>query len=192
MLRRLMPLALLVALVVPFTGSKVSGAAPAGPGCPAGRVSVAMDAASLPGGRWSVTDGCLAPDAFYEVELAGHRLVLALTEANYDDGHRGRLAVAALTTPDGRAASLVGVEDHATGLVRWAYAEGRHAAGPGHTAVHGEGVTDAPEDPAAVEVQVHGRGADLMTAPGPVAEQVRHLVLGALEQLTAGGVPAGG
>src|SRR5690606_32929283 len=137
----------------PLFGVRPAGASPArtsasSAGCDGGLVSATVAAASLPGGRWSVTDGCLPRDAFYRVELAGHRLLLGLAEVAYDDGHLGRIALATVATPEGLAISLVGVEDLATGFVRWAYAEGTAENTPGGSRTVGSGVTDLPEEAA--------------------------------------------
>lgn len=152
------------------------------PGC-AAEVSAAVTAASLPGGRWSVADGCLLHEAFYEVELAGYRLVLGLAEVGYDQGHHGRIALASLTAPEGLAASLVGVEDAATGLVRWVYAEGSATTTTDDVRFTGEGISDASDEPATLDLSVSGEGIDLLSAEGGIPGQVREVILDAVSSL---------
>ena len=181
MRRRVVPL-LLSSLLVAGGVAAPGASAMLGTPC-AGMVDLELSAVSLPGGERSLTDGCLRADAFFEVELAGHRLVLALTEVDWSDGSAGRLALATLSAPDGRAASLVGVEDAAAGSVRWVYGEGAHRSGDGSTSITSEGVTDLADDPASSEIRIEGRGADLLTAPGPAVEAVRGLVQEAVAAL---------
>lgn len=183
MTRRVAPLAVLLALLV----AAVPGPAGATTGtidpCPGAHLDVSLHSDALPGGVRSVDDGCLLPGAHYEVEVAGYRLVLGLAEVDYREGGRGRLAVATLSLPDGAAATLVGAEDAATGSVRWVYAEGEHEAAPAVTTWRGDGIADVEDAPATAAVSIRGRGADLMSAPGPVAAEVRALVLGAVSAL---------
>ena len=65
----------------------------------------------------------------------------------------------------------------------WVYAEGDHEGAPEASAWRGEGIADVEDAPATAAVSIQGRGADLMTAPGPVAAEVRSLVLGAISTL---------
>ena len=186
MVLRIATITLLLALAGALVPGGASASEPTGSAaasCAGARIDLSLSSPSLPGGAWSVDDGCLPAGAHFEVELAGYRLVLALGEVEYDQGHRGRLVLAALSLPGGGAASLVGVEDAVTGLVRWAYAEGTQSAAAGATTWRGDGLTDADDASAHLEVSVRGRGADLMTAPGPVAEVVRSLVLDAVARL---------
>jgi hypothetical protein len=152
--------------------------------CTGGRVTVGLATGSLPGGRWSAEDACIPSEAFYEVNIAEHRLVLALTVVDYGDGRIGRLAVATLTTPEAFAVSLVGVEDEATGFVRWAYAEGTHSGSDGVLGFAGSGLTDVADEPAEVELTITGIGTDLLTADNEVAEDIRTVLFDAVERLT--------
>lgn len=178
---------LAVVIAVVAMPGQLAGAAPAKqPACDGAVISAEVRAASLPGGSYRVNDACVPREAFFEVGMAGFRLALGLGAVNYEDGHFGRIAFAALTAPDGRALTLVGVEDPTVDLVRWALAQGTHSEGPVGTAVTGEGPTDAPgavEETARVDLAVAGTGTDLMTARGEVPEMLRDLVLDAVEQL---------
>lgn len=172
--------------VIAAPGRSVGAATAQADLCHGAVVSSQVSAASLPGGAYSVTDACIPQDAFYETGLAGYRLQLGMGLADYDDGHSGRIAFAALTAPDGQAFSLVGVEDPALELVRWALAGGTHSQGSQGTSLVGEGPTDAPgtvEETARVELTVDGTGTDLMTASGEVPEMLRDIVLDAVEHL---------
>lgn len=180
-------LAGVLATAVPAAASApVAATSPAAVPCAGATVSATVRAESLPGGSWSVSEGCVAREAFYEVGLAGYRLLLGLGVVTYDDGHVGRIAFAAVTAPDGDALSLVGVDDPDADVARWALTQGTHSEGVAGTAVVGDGVTDAPgagEERAHVELSVAGTGTDLMTATGEVPETVRSVVLDAIEQL---------
>jgi len=182
MVRRLTPLAIVLALLAALPGAAGASGAVGEP-CPGARLDVSVHSDALPRGQRSVEGGCLLPVAHYEVEVAGYRLVLGLAEVDYREGGRGRLAVGTLSLPDGAAATLVGTEDAATGSVRWVYVEGDHAGAPAATTWRGEGIADVADAPATAVVSIRGRGADLMTAPGPVAAEVRALVLGAISTL---------
>jgi hypothetical protein len=129
-----------------------------------GRVSTALTTDELPGGEWSVSDGCLTPDAFYEYHDGPIRAQAALTTVTYDDGHVGRVAVGMLTLGDGVGLSIVGVEDSATGLVKWSAVLGDYVRTGDTASVTGAGVTLFPTEPAALDVSVSGTGTDILEA----------------------------
>ena len=77
----------------------------------------------------------------------------------------------------------VGVEDAATGLVRWVYAEGSATATTDDVAFSGEGISDAPDELASLELSVSGEGIDLLSAEGGTPGQVRDVILDAVSTL---------
>lgn len=130
--------------------------------CP-GRVTTSLASDELPGGEWSVSNACLPTDTFYEYNDGPIRAQAALTTVTYDDGHVGRVAVGMLTLGDGIGLSVVGVEDSATGLVKWSAVLGDYVRDGATTTVGGAGVTLFPTAPATLDVSLTGTGTDILT-----------------------------
>lgn len=142
----------------------------------AGTATVEVAAPSLQGAGGSV---CMPAGAFYEVRVAGWELLIGLGVRS--DSPADRIGFAQLTSPHGAAAALVGLEDSAAQVVRFAYAEGsRSADGP----FSADGITDLADETAHLSLSVTGTPADLLTAPGPVAAELRDLLQTALAELT--------
>lgn len=188
--------ALVAALALLGAGGSVAGAqeptpAPV-PACAGVVVDATVAAASVPGGAWSVADTCVPPEAVYETDFLGYRLVGGLGVATYTDGHLGRIAfLTARVAPD-RALTLVGVEDQATGQVTWAYADGpagdtagvRATGGPANAATIPAGGVAGPVESAEVQLSIEGAGTDLATATGTVPDQLRAFLDQAAAALT--------
>ncbi len=128
-----------------------------------GNVDASLTSAELPGGTWSVTGGCLTPDLFYEYREGEAHAQAAIAQVTYDDGHVGRVAVGTLTFGDGIALGVVGVEDQATGLVKWSAVLAPLESSGATSTVQGEGVTLFPTDPATVALTITGTGTDART-----------------------------
>lgn len=128
-----------------------------------GNVDASLTSAELPGGTWSVTGGCLTPDLFYEYREGEAHAQAAIAQVTYDDCHVGRVAVGTLTFGDGIALGVVGVEDQATGLVKWSAVLAPLESSGAASSVQGEGVTLFPTDPATVALTITGTGTDART-----------------------------
>ena len=129
----------------------------------AGSVNASLSSAELPGGTWTVTDGCLTSDLFYEYRDGDAHAQAAIARVTYDDGHVGRVAVGTLTFGDGIALGVVGVEDEATGLVKWSAVLAPLDRAGECSSVQGSGVTLFPTDPAEVALTITGVGTDART-----------------------------
>lgn len=149
----------LVALAA-ATGGLVLAPAAVAQGC-GGSVSTSLESPTLPGGKWSVTDGCLPSDTFFEYSDGDIHAQAALSTVTYDDGHVGRVAVGILTLGTGVGLGVVGVEDPATGLVKWSAVLGDYEKIGGAASVAGAGVTLLPTEPAGVAVAITGTGTDV-------------------------------
>ena len=64
--------ALLAVLLVPAAGAQEPSPAPQE--C-AVVVAATVSAPSVPGGSWSTTDTCVAPETVYETDVLGYRLI---------------------------------------------------------------------------------------------------------------------
>ena len=126
-----------------------------------GSVSTALRSPTLPGGEWSVTGGCLPSDSFYEYADGAIHAQAALSTVTYDDGHVGRVAVGILTMGEGIGLGVVGVEDSATGLIKWSAVLGDYQRSGDTAQVAGNGVTLFPTEPAGVTVSISGTGQDV-------------------------------
>jgi len=132
-----------------------------------GSVTGSLTSESLPGGTWSVTNGCLTPDAYYEYNDGPIHAEAAVTKVTYDDGHVGRVAAGVLTLGDGVGLSVLGVEDEATGLIKWSAVLGDYQQDGDVVGVSGSGVTLLPTEAAEVSVAISGTGTDITTILGP-------------------------
>jgi hypothetical protein len=148
-------------------GAGVMGAPVAGAQDCTGSVTSSLSSDSLPGGTWSVTDGCLTPEAFYEYNDGAVHAEAAITKVTYDDGHVGRVAAGVLTLGDGVGLSVLGVEDEATGLIKWSAVLGDYSQDGDVVGVAGAGVTLFPTEAAQVSVAIAGTGTDITTVLGP-------------------------
>ena len=171
----------MVALVVTGGTATATAQEPVPPACAGVTVDVTVDAASVPGGSWSALDTCVGPEAVYEAEVLGYQLVGGLGVATYTDGHLGRVAFVTAKVAADRSLTLVGVEDAATGVVTWAYADGTYAqtgatrsvGGAANASTIPAGGAPGPVEAGQVQLSIDGTGTDLATAEGPVAEQIR-------------------
>ena len=152
-------LASLAAVAVAALGSVVAAPAASAQEC-AGTATTSLTSAALPGGTWSVTDGCLTSDLFYEYRDGDAHARAALATVTYDDGHVGRVAVGTLTFGTGIALGVVGVEDAATGLVKWSAVLAPLEQSGDRSTVVGPGVTLFPTEAAEVSVSIAGTGTD--------------------------------
>lgn len=130
-----------------------------------GSVSTAVAAASLPGGTWAVEGGCLTSDSFFEYSNTEGRAQVALSSVTYADGHAGRVAVGMLVMTGGAALSIVGVEDAATGLVKWSAVLGTAVQVGDQTTVSGEGIMVFPVESVQVSASITGTGTNIATIP---------------------------
>ncbi|MHB1137401.1 MAG: hypothetical protein ACYC2O_00500 [Microthrixaceae bacterium] len=148
--------------VIALIGGLLGAPAAAAQDC-AGSVDASLTSPDLPGGTWTVTDGCLTSDLFYEYRDGDAHAQAAIAQVTYDDGHVGRVAVGTLTFGTGIALGVVGVEDAATGLVKWSAVLAPLDSSGATSTVQGEGVTLFPTDPAAVALSITGVGTDART-----------------------------
>ena len=130
-----------------------------------GSVSTAVAAASLPGGSWAVEGGCLTSDSFFEYSNTEGRAQVALSSVTYADGHSGRVAVGMLVMTGGAALSIVGVEDAATGLVKWSAVLGQAVQVGAQTTVSGAGIMVFPMETVQVSASITGTGTNIATIP---------------------------
>ena len=130
-----------------------------------GSVSTTVAAASLPGGSWAVEGGCLTSDSFFEYSNTEGRAQVALSSVTYADGHSGRVAVGMLVMTGGAALSIVGVEDAATGLVKWSAVLGQAVQVGDQTTVSGEGIMVFPVESVQVSASITGTGTNIATIP---------------------------
>jgi hypothetical protein len=128
-----------------------------------GSVSTDVAAASLPGGSWAVEGGCLTSDSFFEYSNTEGRAQVALSSVTYADGHSGRVAVGMLVMTGGAALSIVGVEDAATGLVKWSAVLGTAVQVGDQTTVSGEGIMVFPVESVQLSASITGTGTNIAT-----------------------------
>lgn len=133
----------------------------------AGTISTSVATSGLPGGTWSVSDGCLSPDAFFEYSDGPIEAKAALSTVTYDDGHAGRVAAGVLTLGGGVGLSIVGVEDAATGLVKWSAVLGDYTTEGDTVSVTGDGVSLFPTEAATVSLSISGTGTDVSELLAP-------------------------
>jgi hypothetical protein len=165
-------LASFAAVAVAALGAVVAAPAASAQDC-AGTATTSLTSSALPGGTWSVTDGCLTSDLFYEYRDGDAHARAALATVTYDDGHVGRVAVGTLTFGTGIALGVVGVEDAATGLVKWSAVLAPIEQSGDRSTVVGPGVTLFPTEAAEVSVSIAGTGTDarvLLEAPPTVPD----------------------
>jgi hypothetical protein len=191
------PRRFLAALVVPLVAVGVVAVPSAGaqaPACIGVEVTATVAASAIPSGSWTTEPTCVPPDAVYETEVLGYRLIGGMGVARYTDGHMGHVAFLSAKVESGRSLSLVGVEDATTGQVTWAYGDGTLAEQPGLRQMDGQGeaatiaAPDAPAgpaEPAQVQLSISGNGTDLATAQGVVPDQLRVMIDQAVAALTS-------
>lgn len=139
-----------------------------------GEVSASVSTESLPGGTWTAEGGCLAPESFYEFVEGPVVAKVGISRAVYADGHSGRVAVGVLTLGTGVGLAIVGVEDSATGLVKWSAVLGDFTDEGDAVSVSGEGVSLLPVEPADVSATLSGTGTDIgPLLDGPQDDAVR-------------------
>ncbi|MEI2640664.1 MAG: hypothetical protein V9F03_16955 [Microthrixaceae bacterium] len=126
-----------------------------------GTVSASVDAESLPGGNWSVADGCLNSESFYQFEDGPVLAKVGVAEATYADGHSGRVAAGVLTLGNGIGLAIVGMEDAATGEIKFSAVLGDFTNDGNTASVQGEGVALLPIERAVVSASISGQGTDV-------------------------------
>lgn len=187
-------LAALVVPVVAVCAVAVPSAGAQAPACVGVEVTATVAAPSIPSGSWTTEATCVPPDAVYETEVLGYRLIGGMGVARYTDGHVGHVAFLSAKIEAGRTLSLVGVEDVATGQVTWAYGDGGLVEQAGLRQMDGQGeaatvaAPDAPAgpaEPAQVQLSISGTGTDLATAQGVVPDQLRVMLDQAVAALTS-------
>lgn len=179
----------MVAAAATGTAGSAGAQEPTPAACAGVTVDATVDAPSVPGGAWSAVDACVPLEAVYEAQVLGYQLVGGLGVATYTDGHVGRIAFVTAKVAEDRSLTLVGVEDNATGVVTWAYADGtfaqtgttRTVGGAANAATIPAGAAPGPVEAGQVQLTIDGTGTDLATAQGPVADQIR----GFLDQAVA-------
>ena len=154
----------IIAAMVLVLGSLVFAPVASAQTC-VGSVSTTVAAASLPGGSWAVEGGCLTSDSFFEYSNTEGRAQVALSSVTYADGHSGRVAVGMLVMTSGAALSIVGVEDAATGLVKWSAVLGTAVQVGDQTTVSGEGIMVFPVESVQVSASITGTGTNIATIP---------------------------
>ena len=154
----------IIAAMVLVLGSLVFAPVASAQTC-VGSVSTTVAAASLPGGSWAVEGGCLTSDSFFEYSNTEGRAQVALSSVTYADGHSGRVAVGMLVMTGGAALSIVGVEDAATGLVKWSAVLGTAVQVGDQTTVSGEGIMVFPVESVQVSASITGTGTNIATIP---------------------------
>ena len=152
----------IIAAMVLVLGSLVFAPVASAQTC-VGSVSTTVAAASLPGGSWAVEGGCLTSDSFFEYSNTEGRAQVALSSVTYADGHSGRVAVGMLVMTGGAALSIVGVEDAATGLVKWSAVLGQAVQVGDQTTVSGEGIMVFPVESVQVSASITGTGTNVAT-----------------------------
>jgi len=178
---RLIAAAVAVLAAASWGAAPVDAQEPVQAACPGVVVDATVIAGTIPGGSWTALDTCVPPEAVYEAEVLGYRLVGGMGIGRYTDGHLGRVAFVTAEVAENRSLTLVGVEDQATGVVTWAYSDGgfaragslRTTGGEAQASTIPEDADPGPVEPARVELSVEGTGTDLATAEGPVADQIR-------------------
>ena len=88
-----------------------------------------------------------------------------MSSVTYADGHAGRVAVGMLVMTGGAALSIVGVEDAATGLVKWSAVLGTAVQVGDQTTVSGEGIMVFPVESVQVSASITGTGTNIATIP---------------------------
>lgn len=126
-----------------------------------GTLSASVTAESLPGGEWAVEGACLHQDSFYEFSDGPVLAKAGVAEATYTDGHQGRVAAAVLTLGNGVGLGIVGVEDAATGLIKFSAVLGDFTSVGDRVTVAGEGVALLPVERATVSAAFSGTGTDV-------------------------------
>ena len=159
----------IIAAMVLVLGSLVFAPVASAQTC-VGSVSTTVAAASLPGGSWAVEGGCLTSDSFFEYSNTEGRAQVALSSVTYADGHSGRVAVGMLVMTGGAALSIVGVEDAATGLVKWSAVLGQAVQVGDQTTVSGEGIMVFPVESVQLSASITGTGTNIATL-NPIAPE---------------------
>lgn len=126
-----------------------------------GTITASLAAESLPSGEWSAHGDCLTGDRFYEFVEGPVLAKAAVADVVYSDGHSGRIAAGVLTLGNGLGLGIVGVEDAATGLVKWSAVLDDFEEEGDSVSVSGEGVAVFPVERATVSAQLTGTGTDI-------------------------------
>lgn len=126
-----------------------------------GTITASLSAESLPSGEWSAHGDCLVGENFYEFAEGPVLAKAAVADVVYADGHSGRIAAGVLTLGNGLGLGIVGVEDAATGVVKWSAVLDDFESEDDSVSVSGEGVAVFPIERATVSAQLTGTGTDV-------------------------------
>lgn len=126
-----------------------------------GTISASLTASSLPSGSWSAHGDCLTGDSFFEFVEGPILAKAAIADVTYNDGHNGRVAAGVLTLGNGLGLGIVGVEDAATGLIKWSAVLDDFNAEGDSVSVSGDGVAVFPVERATVSARLTGTGTDV-------------------------------
>lgn len=126
-----------------------------------GTITASLAAESLPSGKWSAHGGCLTGDSFFEFVEGPILAKAAVSEVVYDDGHSGRIAAGVLTLGNGLGLGIVGVEDSATGVIKWSAVLDEFESDGDRVWVSGDGVAVFPIERATVSATLTGTGTDV-------------------------------
>jgi hypothetical protein len=138
-----------------------STAPPAGASCDGDRVTAAINTQSLPNGGWSVTDACVsARDYFVGSYEDRYPFAIGMSVVPYDDGHTGRLAFLSVQLAKDSTLTVIGMEDPATGNLRFAGSVASASITTQGASVSGQGLAAPPLELATVRL-------DFVDAPAP-------------------------
>lgn len=134
---------------------------PSGVPCDGDRVTAAINTQSLPNGGWSVTDACVsARDYFVGSYEDRYPFAIGMSVVPYDDGHTGRLAFLSVQLTKDSTLTVIGMEDPATGNLRFAGSVESASITTGGASVSGQGLAAPPLELATVRL-------DFVDAPAP-------------------------
>ena len=134
---------------------------PAGAPCDGDRVTAAINTQSLPNGGWSVTDACVsARDYFVGSYEDRYPFAIGMSVVPYDDGHTGRLAFLSVQLAKDSTLTVIGMEDPATGNLRFAGSVASASVTTQGASVSGQGLAAPPLELATVRL-------DFVDAPAP-------------------------
>jgi hypothetical protein len=156
MRRNLLTVAVSAVLATVLAATMV-GAGPAGAqtgaACTTDRVSATINAPSLPGGGWSVTDACVdARSYFVGTYLDKYPYAIGIAPVTYDDGHVGRLAFLSIRLTATNSVTVIGMEDPATRQLRFAGSVEDSTVGPAGATVAGQAISFPPLEMATVRL----------------------------------------
>ena len=139
-------------LVAALVGGNPAGAQTGG-ACAGDKVSATINAPSLPGGGWSVTDACVdARDYFIGSYEDKYPFAVGISLVTYDDGHVGRLAFLSVRLAADNTVTVIGMEDPATNQLRFAGSIETARVDSAGVSVAGQGIAFPPLELATVRL----------------------------------------